>query len=68
MLKTRTYRPLLSDRGTRILQWRATALMDMGSRAVKDRSDRPRVVVFTDAATSTATIAAATIDYNARNH
>ena len=57
----RTFHPLLSEREVRTLQWWVTALTNLGQRQVRERTDRPDVVVFTDAATSTATIAAVTI-------
>ena len=56
-----TYRPTLTERERRTTQWWAVALLRLGSRTVNPRSGRPDVVVFTDAATSTAIIAAVTI-------
>ena len=58
------YTPTLSDRDVRTLHWWATALRTHGVRTVGERPDRPDMIVFTDAATSTAIIAAVTFDRN----
>ena len=61
-LNATQFRPQPSGREKRILQWRPSALPNMGPRQVRDRSGRPDMVVFTDAASSTSIIAAVTIN------
>ena len=58
---TSPFIPTLTERETRTLQWRVTALTTLGVRTIRESADRPGVVVFTDAATSAAIIAAVTI-------
>ena len=55
------YHPLLSDRERNVLTWWVTTLNNLGARKVRPRSDRADFVIFTDAATSTAIIAAIAI-------
>ena len=55
------YKPTLSEREIRTLQWRASALSNLGARTIRDSAERPGAVVFTDAETSTAIIAAVAI-------
>ena len=57
------YHPLLSDREKRVLQWWVVALRNLSARKVRARSDRPGWIIFTDAATGTAIIAAVTFNY-----
>ena len=60
-LNTQTYHPLLTEKDRRILQWWVVALKNLTPRRVTKRTDRPDIIMFTDAATSTRIIAAVTI-------
>ena len=62
LLNSPSFRPLLSTRATRALQWWKVALSPLDSSVARHRSDHPDFVVFTDAATSSAIIDAVIID------
>ena len=60
-LKTRYYHPLISPAEMNLLSWWTTTLADMGPRVVRPRTNMAELVIFTDAATKTMTIAAVTV-------
>ena len=61
-LNAHRYHPVLETKEIRTLQWRRTSLLNLASRTVRPRNDKPDWVVFTDAATSTSIIAAVLVN------